>query len=197
MALPQQVINQLSQEPTATPGWSSGVILFSGALLLVTVGTYFFMTLGYEPYLNSQISDTQNQIAQLAQKISPDDQANLITFYSQIANLQSLLGKHVLFSQFFAWLGQNTESNVYYSQFAFASGNQITLTGLAKSEADVNEQVAIFEASPEVQKTAVSNVQLSATTGLWQFAATLIINPSIFIAQKPTSTVPVATSTHS
>jgi Fimbrial assembly protein (PilN) len=187
MALPQQVINQLSQEPAATPGWSSGVVFFSGGLLVVTLLMYFFMTLVYEPHLKSEILNTQNQVVQLSQEISPDDQANLITFYSQISNLQSLLQDHVLFGQFLTWLGQNTQSDVYYSQLSFASGDQITLTGNAKSEADVNQQVAIFEGSPEVQKVSVSTVGLSAASGLWQFTATLIINPSIFTA---TSTLP-------
>lgn len=184
MALPQQVINQLSQEPAETPGWSSGVIFFSGGLLVVTLLIYFFMTLIYEPHLNSEILSTQNQVVQLSQKISPGDQANLITFYSQISNLQSLLQDHVLFGQFLTWLGQNTEANVYYSQLSFASGDQITLTGNAKSEADVNQQVAIFEASPEVEKAVVSTVGLSASTGLWQFTATLIMSPSVFTAMS-------------
>src|ERR1035441_315975 len=112
MPLPQQVINQLSREPSETPGWSGGILLFSGALLLIILAVYFGMIFAYEPYLNGEISSVQSQIATLGQTISPGDQANLIAFYSQIANLQSLLHNHVIFSQFLSWLEQNTEAHV-------------------------------------------------------------------------------------
>lgn len=192
MPLPQQVINQISREPAKTPGWSSGVILFSIGIFVVVVAIYIALVFVYTPYLNSQLTTAQNKISQLAQAVSPTDATNLVTLYSQVSNVQSLLTNHVLFSQFLTWLGANTEANVSYNQFSFAlgTGNLVTLSGVAPSEADVNEQVAIFEASPAVQSVSVSNVGQPAGGAGAQFSATLVMNPSVFTA--PTSTAAAA-----
>jgi hypothetical protein len=186
MPLPQQVINQLSREPAETPGWSAGVIFYSAALFAIVLVIYFGMTLVYEPYLNKQVSDIENKVATLSQSISSQDQANLITFYSQISNLQTLLASHVLFPQFLSWLEQNTEANITYTAFSFGSGNQITFAATAVTEADVNQQIAIFQASPEVQSVVVSNVGAATSGGGFQFSVTLLMNPSIFIASTTT-----------
>ncbi len=173
MPLPQQVIERLSHEPVKTPGWSFGILLFSGGVLLITVLVYFGLILGYEPYLDSQISSSNTQSASLASSISTSDQAKLITFYSQVANVKAELANHVMFSHFLAWLAANTEANITFSSMSFASGNQISLAGAARSEADVNQQAAIFESSPAVKNMALSGASFSATTGFWQFSVVL------------------------
>jgi hypothetical protein len=186
MPLPEQVINQLSREPADTPGWSFGLIFFSGALLVIVLAIYFGMTLAYEPYLNTKIAAENSNLANLSQSISAQDEANVLTFYSQIANLQGILAKHTLVSQFLAWLEQNTEANVSYSSFSFSSGGEITLSGNALTEADVNQQIAIFQSSPDIENVVVSNVG-SATSpgsaGAFQFSVTLLMNPSVFTEQ--------------
>jgi len=56
MPLPDKVIEQLGREPPKTPGWSFGIVMFSGTILFIAVFIYFGLTLGYEPYLQLQIS---------------------------------------------------------------------------------------------------------------------------------------------
>src|ERR1700722_1105334 len=190
MPLPQQVINQLGQEPAQTPGWSSGILFFSGAVLVIILAIYFFLALIYTPYLNNKTNNLESQVAAESQSISSSDAANLVTLYSQVSNLQSTLRNHVIFSQFFSWLEQNTEANVYYNQFSFSSGvgDEVTLTALASSQTDVNQQIAIFESSPEVSSVSISNVGL-VTGGNWQFSVSLVMNPSLLVASTsvPTS----------
>lgn len=181
MPLPQKVIEQLGREPPKTSGWAPGALLFSGGLLFIAVMIYAGLVYGYEPYLTSDITNTQNQINTLSNSISATDQTQLIDFYSQLSNLQTLLQGHVLSSQFFTWLEKNTEANVYYQSFALASGNQVTMTGDAASEADVNQQVSIFENSPEVQSVAVSSVSSVDGSTDWKFTVTLTMAESIFL----------------
>jgi Tfp pilus assembly protein PilN len=194
MPLPQTVVEQLGKEPPKTPGWSVGMLTFAGSLLFLVVLIYVGLTFGYEPYLNGQISTTQNQINQLSQQISPADQTNLINFYSELSNLKSLLANHVIASNLFPWLEQNTEVNVYYTSFSFSGGDQITLSAVAKSEADVNQQLAIFESSPEVSNVIFSGVSAGAAGG-WSFDVTLTINPSIL--SNASSTMTTTSSTNS
>jgi len=131
MPLPEKVIEQLGQEPPQTQGWALGALFFSGGILFLTVAVYFGLTLGYEPYLQSQLANAKNQVNALGNSVSASDQSQLIDFYSQIANLQTLLQKHTFSSQFFSWLEQNTEANVYYRSFALTQGDQIALSGVA------------------------------------------------------------------
>ncbi len=181
MPLPEKVIEQLGREPARTPGWSFGIILFSAGFLFIVLFVYFGLTFGYEPYINAQIAQQQDKINQLGQSISPADQANLISFYSQLANLRTLLKSHVLSSQFFSWLEKNTEANVYYQSLVLSSDGQVTLSGNARTEADINQALAIFENAPEVQRVAVSNVGISESTGGWGFTATLTLQPSLLV----------------
>jgi hypothetical protein len=187
MPLPQQVINQLSRDTTDTPGFSWGILSFSGGLFVLVLVIYFFMSLVYGPYLNNKLSDVQTKVATVDQSISSGDETHLVAFYSQLTNLQSLLGSHIIFSRFLAWLGQNTQANVSYDAMAFSSGNQVTLTGKARTEADINQQIAIFESSPMIQKVIISNVGLPTAGGLWTFSAQILMNPSIFTASTTQS----------
>lgn len=180
MPLPEKVIEQLGHEPPKTPGWSLGLLTFCGGILLVVLVIWLGMAYGYEPYINQQLTAQADQINKLGQAIAPDDQTNLINFYSQLSNLRTLLRNHTDVSALFPWLEKSTEANVYYTSFAFSQGNQIALTGSAATEADINQQVAIFEASLGVQSVSVSSVSQPAGGAAWQFQATLILSPSLF-----------------
>lgn len=185
MPLPEKVIEQLGQESPKTQGWAFGALFFSSGILFLTVAVYFGLTFGYEPYLQSQLASVKNQVNTLGNSVSANDQSQLIDFYSQIANLQTLLQRHTFSSQFFSWLEQNTEANVYYRSLAMTQGGQIALSGVAPTEADINQQVAIFENSPEVSSVAVSNVIAPSLLGSeWTFSVTLIMNPSVFLASS-------------
>jgi hypothetical protein len=185
MPLPEKVIEQLGQEAPKTPGWALGALFFSGGILFLSVAIYFGLTLGYEPYLQSQLTSVRNQVSTLGNSVSPSDQSQLIDFYSQIANLQTLLQRHVISSQFFSWLEQNTEANVYYRSLALIQGDQVALSGVAASEADVNQQIAVFENSPEVSSVTVSNLTAPSLLGSgWTFTVTLVMDPSVFLSSS-------------
>jgi hypothetical protein len=181
MALPQQVVEQLNQGSSRTPGWSSGILLFSGSIFFIVLLTYAGLRFGYEPYLNAQLSSLEGQAQKVGQSVSPSDEANLLTFYSQITNIQSLIKNHVFFSQFLTWLERVTEANVYYTNLSFTSGDQVTLSGVAKTSADVSEQVAAFEAAPEVSSVTLSSVALGSSLNAWNFNVVLTMQPSVFL----------------
>lgn len=188
MPLPEKVIEQLGKETSNTPGWAFGALFFSGGILFLAVAIYAGLTYGYEPYLQSQLINTQNQVGTLSNSISPTDQTELINFYSQISNLQTLLQNHVIATQFFTWLENNTEANVYYQSFSFTTGNSVTLEASAATEADVNQQISIFENSPEVLSVSVPAVSAPTTgqKGGWSFNVTLTMAPALFLATTTT-----------
>jgi hypothetical protein len=191
MPLPGKVIEQLGREPSSgSQGWAVGALMFSGGILFLAIVIYFGLAMGYQPYLQNQLNTAQTQVSALNNSISASDQTQLIDFYSQIANLQTLLGNHTFSSQFFSWLEANTEANVYYQSLTLTTQDNVTLSGMAATEADVNQQVAIFEASPEVSSVSVSNVlapQAGSANAEWTFNLTLAMNPSVFLASSQPS----------
>lgn len=190
MPLPQKVIEQLGREPNASQGWAVGALMFSGGMLFLALVIYFGLTMGYQPYLQNQLNAAEAQVSALNNSISAGDQTQLINFYSQIANLRTLLANHTFPSQFFSWLETNTEANVYYQSLTLTSQDNVTLIGVAATEADVNQQVAVLENSPEVSSVTVSSVVApqpgGAVTG-WTFTMTLVMNPSVFLSSSQPS----------
>ena len=182
MALPQQVIDRLSSDTRRTPKWSSGLLLFSVGIFFLVILIYFGITMGYEPYLNSQISQLQQQISTASKSIPADQQSALLSFYSGLSHLQTLLKGHVVLTPFFAWLEKSTGANVYYSHVVFSSGNQVALIVGAKTQTDLDQQLAIFESAPEVLHITVSGIAPSQTnSSSWQQAnIVLFMNSSIF-----------------
>jgi hypothetical protein len=182
MPLPQEVINRLSEERPPEAGWSSGLLGFSIALFAVIAVLYAGIAFGYEPYVNGRVTSVDSDLTRVSQSVSLDKTASLIAFYSQVSHVRSLAQGHVFFSQFLAWLSRHTEANAYDTALAFSANNQVSLTVLAKTESDLNQQVAIFESDPDVTSVNVSNISLANVSGFWQANLVLIMKPTVFMA---------------
>jgi len=180
MPLPQQVIEQLGRETPDSQGWAWDALLFAGGMLFLVVLIYVGLKFGSEPYWTNQISTTKSAVSRAAASVPATDQAQIVNFYSQTANLKTALTSHQFTSQFFAWLESNTEANVYYQTFQLSSGGRVSLKGEAKTEADINQQIAIFESSPDVSGVSLSAVTAGQAGGGFTFNIALVMNPSIF-----------------
>jgi hypothetical protein len=185
MALPQEVINRLSEERPAEVSWTSGLFGFSVTLFVVVIVLYAGMSFGYAPYVNSRIVGVDNDLKRIGQSVNTDKTASLIGFYSQVTHVRSLAQGHIFFSQFLTWLGAHTEANVYFLALSFSGGNQASLTVLARTENDLNQQVAVFESDPNVASVNVSNItSVSSVSGFWQGNLVLAMKPAIFTANQ-------------
>lgn len=182
MALPQKVIEQLGREPPKTPGWSSQLLMFSGTIFFISLLVYFGLTYGYRPYLDSQTKQLKDQLQSFSQKVTIEKQAELVAFYSQLANLKTILAKHNSASPSFDWLEKNTETNVYFTKFSLTSAtNQISLEGIAKTMDDIDQQLVDFASQTDtVQRLSVSNISFS--NNAWQFQVVLTFKPGFFSA---------------
>ena len=183
MALPQKVIEQLGREPPKTPGWSSQLLMFSSTIFLISLFIFFGLKYGYEPYLNSETNQLKNQLEAFSQKVPVEKQAELIAFYSQLANLNTILKKHNSAAPIFAWLEANTETNVALTNIQLlAATNELQVTGSGKTMDDVNQQMVDFASQTDtVMHLAVAGVTFSPDTG-WQFNVTITFVPGFLIA---------------
>ncbi len=179
MALPQKVIEQLGREPPRTPGWSGQLLIFSSTVFVVCLFIYLGLVFGYQSYLQDGVQKLQDQIQLFSQKIPTDEQAKLVSFYSQIANLRSLISNRVISSRALAWLEKNTQANSYLDKFGLdTAGAKMTVGVKSKTMADALQQIAIFENLPEIKSVDIGGISFSEN--LWQFDATIVLTPGYF-----------------
>lgn len=177
MALPTQEIERLTRASNPEQGPYKQLLLLTGSLLAISSILYLGLSYGYEPYLNKQKADLDVQIQESSKKIPQEEQIKLIGFYSQLANIKTLIGKHPFTSNVFEWLEKNSEPNTYFTKFSFnASTNQLALLGISKTADNVSDQAAIFESQPEVVRLNLSSLSV-AITGGWQFNMTIFFDP--------------------
>lgn len=161
--------------------------MFSSTVFFIFLFTYLGIIYGYDSYLNNQSRKLNDAIQAFGQQVPAADQVNIISFYSQIVNLKSILKNHVYFSPFLLWLEKNTEANVFWSAMqADTARSSVTFMGIARTIGDFNQQAAIFASRPEVVKEEATNVAL--VNGLWQFNLKIYFNQSFF--QEPPTQSP-------
>lgn len=187
MPLPQNVIEQLSREPQQTPGWSGRIVMFSGTIFFLSVVIYIGVAFGYTAYLNSRLNNLQQQVNTFSSQVPAEDQQRIVSFYSQISNLRTALAGHVVSSPFFTWLEQHTETNITFSLLTLdTANNQAVLGGTAKTMDDLNAQLAIFKAAPEITKVTIGTTNFA--TNAWQFSLTLGFAPGYFTPARAVAT---------
>ena len=118
MPLPQKVVEQLGREPPKTPGWSGKLLMFSGTIIFVTLSVYFGLSFGYTPYLKAEIEKINKDIEQFGQQVPVGDQLKLVSFYSQLGNIKSLLSSQIIGLRAFDWIEKNTQVNTYIKNFS-------------------------------------------------------------------------------
>lgn len=182
MPFPQKVTDRLSQAPSRTPGGLRQLLLLSTLLFLLSAASYVGLKFGYKKlYLEPSIEASKKQLVEFSEKVPLEDQTKLISFYSQLINLKSLLASHVPFSPIFAWLETNTQINTYFKDFNFdKKNNTLSLSASSKSFNDMAEQILAFEnQNDQVKKVEVSNI--SSKENVWQFNLDLSLSPGFLI----------------
>lgn len=184
MALPNKVIEQLSRAPARTPGWSSRVLLFSVTFCVLSGGIYLGIQFGYRPFIEGQIKELDRQIDEFTRTVSPTQQEELVSFYSQVDNLNRLLAQQAQASNLFPWLEANTNTQVQLDSLSLnALKREVVLGGQANDMVYLGQQINRFESLPEVINVQLSQLTLNQQTGKWNFSLTVALREDFF---KPT-----------
>lgn len=178
MALPENVLDRLTREPMSTPGWSGRLLTLSFIVFAVSAALYAGLTFAWQPYLVSQIEGLKTDIERAGAQIPVSEQGKLGAFYSELANIKTLLAKHIFISPVFAWIEKNTSPNIYFSKFNLdAANNQLVLSGAGRANRDVAEQITAFQNQPGVKSATLRMMNLDQA-GLWQFDMVLSLTPA-------------------
>lgn len=180
MALPQQVTERLMQETPKTPGWSAELLSFAVAVFVISVVVYIGIVLGYQPYTNAQVKKLDDQIALFEKQVPASEQEQIAAFYSQLINVNMILGSRGSAQSVFGWLEGRTETNVSFGAVALnLDEGKISLSGTAKSADDVGYEARIFEQDPNVASVLLGSIA-PGSSGEWQFSITITLVPGFF-----------------
>lgn len=149
-------------------------ILFFASLLL-----YWGLSLGYGSFLERSIRLLEEERDELTGRLSGEDQASLISFYSQANNLRTLLEGHVFAAEIFPILERNTHPRVAYLALDMSvPDREVVLDGAAASYDDLVAQLAIYEAAPEVERLTLESSNLAGSVVNFKIILTLV--PGVF-----------------
>ncbi len=159
-------------------GWPWRLLLFSIIVFGATIAGYLGITLGYKPYLNSQIKTLDSKVANLTQTVGEEQQKNLVSLYSQLTNIQNLLNSHVAASKVFDLLEKNTQPQVYYLSLNFSlAGRDMQLDGSAPNYGVLAQQLEVFKQIPEIEKISLGD-SVVVDDGTVHFSLRLIFKPA-------------------
>lgn len=194
MALPPQALEQLSREPVRTPGWSGTLLMFSSTLLFVGIFAWVGLSYGYQPYLSKQLDGLDAELKTASKQINADTQSELISFYSQLTNLDTILDHHVYASAVFDLLEARVQPNIFFTKLDLnTETGKMILGGSAKSVKDVTEQVKLLEDDPKIASVALGNVAVQSN-GSWQFDMTVNFKDGVLSESPDVSSASLTTA---
>ena len=171
----RSLAEQFSQEE-ATIGWSWRIFVFAGVVFTSAILFYVGISFGYYPYLSNRFESIKADIETLKQSVSPEDQKRLVSFYSQIYNIQNILGSHGLPSRLFVFLENNTSPRVYFKKMAFAADTSVlTLEGVAFSYDDLVKQLEGFKRANGTQVVLLQNSLVEERTNFVNFVVRVVL----------------------
>lgn len=158
------------------------IILF-GLVVLVWAG----MTFGYAPFLNSEIKSTNTKVNQAAAFINEDTKQNLISFYSQLYNIQVVGAAHLYPTTIFPFLEQNTYSLVrLVSAQVNVTAAEVRLEGIASDYSILTEQVASYKKDPRVVSVSLESSRRrdQKEGGGVVFSLRIILDKNFFLSTR-------------
>jgi len=137
-------------------------LTFSFFLFLLTLLIYFGLSVGYKAFLNERIDDLEASIEELRFEVPPEEQEELIKFFSQVANTQAALDEHIIGTNLFRMLEENTHTQVAFTNMDLSVvERRVGLDGVTANYDTLVEQLTILESVPEIENVVLENSQRS------------------------------------
>lgn len=109
--------------------------------------------LWYTYYLNNNTELLKQEVARLEEDLRPELINQLLNLDKKMSGLRILLDNHIITSNVFKLLEENTLTQVHFSSFSyFADARKIDLSGEAATYSTLSQQVRLFEALPQVER---------------------------------------------
>ncbi|PIP46673.1 MAG: hypothetical protein COX15_00010 [Candidatus Colwellbacteria bacterium CG23_combo_of_CG06-09_8_20_14_all_42_19] len=162
MAQYTRSVNDQFLRNNLTVGWPWRMLIFTVVIFLIALLSYLGLAFGYKPYLQSSIAEVESELNSLSLQVESESQKKFIQFYSQVANLKTILNKHVAASKLFPLLEAQTHQKVVYSSVnVLVQEKTLKIEGLAESYEVLAAQLALYGQAPWVEKVILDNSSLA------------------------------------
>ena len=144
MAYQQSGVERLVQArgKTSAPSVMWRLLVFALVVFFMVMAAYVGMEFGYRAILNRQITSLEQETGDLITGFSVRDREEMLSFYSRLANIRSLLDTHIYSSQLLELLEKRTVSGVYYEKASFIiEEGEGRLDGVARSYLDLAREI--------------------------------------------------------
>ncbi|OGY57220.1 MAG: hypothetical protein A2Y84_00170 [Candidatus Colwellbacteria bacterium RBG_13_48_8] len=185
LASPQYTQNIRDQfvESGLAVGWPRKFFTFSLFVFILVTLVYAGLAFGYRAFLNGRIEATQDKLEELSNQVTDEQRENLITLYSQVANMRDLLGNHKFASNVFALLETVTGQKVVYISFDLdVPDRRVSLEGVAGSYEDLVAQLVLYENAPEIEQYTLKSSNRDGQKV--RFAVDLKLSSELLLNQK-------------
>lgn len=153
---------QLKKGEQLSVGWPWRLLTLMVVVFSLSIFIYIGMIFGYKPYLNTQVRKFKNEIAFLNQSIDKTKQKQLISLYSQFANVQKLIDARGATSKIFDLIEKNTYSSVRYNNLTVdVNGREIIIDGAAPDYKTLVKEITLFDSLPEIESVTLNNAKIS------------------------------------
>ena len=172
-------IGQIPGKEVLPSGAPRKFLTFSVFLFFLVTLTYLGLSVGYKAFLNQDIKKLETSLDDLRFEVPPEEQEELIRFFSQVGNIDKVLKSHVISSNFFSVLESNTHRRVAFTDMDLSTADRkVSLDGVAEDYDALVAQLSIFESVSEIERIVLDSSQRNA--GVVSFKVTLTVSESVF-----------------
>ncbi len=170
-----------------------GTLFFTLLVTVLFVAEVYIGLNWWSTYENARLEKSQNRFNTVSEEIrqmkSASDQVS--SFKERVELADSLLNRHVYWSNFFTWLEGNTLSSVSYQGFDGTINGEYELAAVTNAFRDLSWQSRVLLADPLVMSARVDSGSGGISdeeaetkeVGEISFSLSLKVNPDIFTAQ--------------
>jgi hypothetical protein len=157
------------------------VLILTLIVFFFTVLIYFGMLLGYKPYLKSKTRSLEQKLSVLSQSMDENQQKQIISFFSQMTNIQKLLSDHKIYSPVFDFIEKNTYQQATYLDLKFNIAEmEMKIEGTVPNYEYLIKEIALYNQAPEVKTVHLDNSSVQEASNMVRFSVKLILDRQFF-----------------
>jgi len=159
--------------------WLDVIFYFVMSLLVATILCYLVFIVK-NVFQKRDISDFETKLESVGTTEQKQQETEVILYKKKINDFNGLMQNHEFASNVFAFMEEETQSNVWFTQFGLdEKSNQIQLTGKAEDMDAFSRQTANFEKNEYVKSLGTLDSSLGEA-GEINFNFSLTLDPKIF-----------------
>ena len=156
------------------------ILLYSLVFVLISLTVSYIMLMSFKNKAQAELVSLEEQIeAQKTTELS--ELEDIVQSYKiKVDQFGEYLNSHVILTEVFDFIEDNTHPHVFFSQFSLSSlSYTVNLSGQADSFLSLGQQLIIFNNSEQINGVSLSNISLSETGDIL-FNVRLTLDQALF-----------------